>query len=463
MDELYTIPLFEDVPDDELRWLLDHSYEAHLTSGEYFFKENGPADRFYIVLEGELQVSRTVNGKDVIIGTTPRGIMGGEMSLLNRTPSHVTARAIMPSRLMVFDDDAFRQLFAACPIVGMRILETTAERMQGTVSILKQQEKMAALGKLSAGLAHELNNPAAAARRASKTLNELLPELQAQTLALNSLGLTGDQIGDLIAFQQRLSRQAIEAPPLSPIEQSTREDEIGDWLDDHNITGGWEMAEVFVSADATLDDLIDLAAQVPAGHLESVLNWLHNTLEAAGLLDQIEQSTHRISDLVSAIKSYTYMDQAPMQVVNIQQGLENTLTVMRHKLKDVTVIRQYDPDLPAIQARGGELNQVWTNLIDNAIDAMNGSGQLALITRSEGDFAMVEVADNGPGIPPDVLPRLFEPFFTTKEIGVGTGLGLDISYRIIQQHSGTIEVRSQPGHTRFIVRLPVDHDDGESN
>ncbi len=455
MDALYDIPLLADVPGDELRWLLDHSYDVHLEDGEYFFEENGPADRFYIVLEGELQVSRTVNGKDVIIGTTPRGIMGGEMSLLNRTPSHVSARAIMPSHLMVFDEAAFRQLFAACPTVGMRILQTTAERMQGTVSILKQQEKMAALGKLSAGLAHELNNPAAAARRAARTLNDLLPALQAQTLALNSLGLTGDQIDDLIAFQQHVSRQAIDAPPLSPIEQSTREDEVGDWLEDRTISGGWEMAEVFVSAGATLDDLVSLAGQVSGATLESVVIWLHSTLEAVSLLDEVEQSTHRISDLVSAIKSYTYMDRAPMQDVDLHQGLENTLTVLRHKLKGVTVVRQYDPDLPTIQARGGELNQVWTNLIDNAIDAMNGSGQITLITRGEGDFVMVEVADNGPGIPPAILPRLFEPFFTTKEIGVGTGLGLDISYRIIQQHSGTIEVQSEPGHTRFIVRLPA--------
>ena len=186
-----------------------------------------------------------------------------------------------------------------------------------------------------------------------------------------------------------------------------------------------------------------------------VLSWLRDLLDASALLKQIEESTRRISELVGSVKAYTYMDRAPVQQVNIHDGLENTLTVMKHKLREVEVVREYEPDLPPIQARGSELNQIWTNLIDNAIDAMGGRGQIRIITRSEADFVMVEIADNGPGIPADVLPRIFEPFFTTKSVGVGTGLGLDISYRIVQQHHGTMEVRSEPGHTRFILRLPI--------
>ena len=455
MDTLLQIPLFQGVSDDEMDWMLAHSHQEMLENGSYFFKESEPAGRFYIVLEGELQVSRMVNGSEVIMGTTPRGVMGGEIALLSQSPSQITARAIMPCRLLVFDEDAFRALFAACPTVGMRILETTAERMQGTVEIVKQREKMAALGKLSAGLAHELNNPAAAARRASHALRDTLPALQTHALTLSRLGLSNTQTAQLDAFQLTTAERAGHAAPLSPLEQSDREDELSTWLGRHGVTDGWALAETFVSAGLAAEDFAPLIDQFPADALVAVLAWLHSTLEAISLLDTIEQSTQRIADLVAAIKSYTYRDQAPVQDVDIRQGLENTLTVLRHKLGDVHVERQYDPALPRVHARGGELNQVWTNLIDNAIDAMHGQGMLTIITRAEAEFVMVEIADTGPGIPPDVLPRLFEPFFTTKPLGSGTGLGLDISYRIIQQHNGTIEVRSEPGHTRFIVRLPL--------
>ena len=319
---------------------------------------------------------------------------------------------------------------------------------------LKQQEKLATLGKLSAGLAHELNNPAAAAQRAARMLSESLPALHAETLRLGHLGLSEAQLAYLITFQQQaLLRPA--AASLSALQQDTREDEIAAWLDTQGIRDGWRMAAALVSGGVVLDDLVALAERFSSKQVEDVVTWLYSTLEATALLDEIEQSMRRITDLVASVKSYVHMDQEALQTVDIHQSLETTLTVMRHKLQDVQVIRDYDPDLPPIQARGNELDQVWTNLIDNAIGAMHGEGQLALITRREADVVMVEVADTGPGIPPEVMPHLFEPFFTTKQAGVGTGLGLDISQRIVQQHNGTIEVLSQPGNTRFIVRLPV--------
>jgi signal transduction histidine kinase len=325
--------------------------------------------------------------------------------------------------------------------------------MQGTVTILKQQEKMMALGKLSAGLAHELNNPAAAARRTAQTLREALANIQVQTLHLGTLGLSGAQVAALTALQQRLV--GVSHLPLPPLEQSAREDEIGAWFEAHAVVDGWDMAPTFVNAGIAPDDLFTLAEQFSAAQTGTVFKWLHGVLEADGLLEVVQESTQRISELVAAIKAYTHMDQAPVQEVNLVRGIETTLTVLKHKLSQVQVVREYSPNLPLIMARGGELNQVWTNLIDNAIDAMHGEGQITVIVRAENDFVMVEIADNGPGIPPEIMPRLFEPFFTTKEVGVGTGLGLDISYRIIQQHQGTIEVQSQPGHTRFIVRLPI--------
>lgn len=463
MDELYQIELFEGLPEEELQWLLNNSRHATLKKGEFFFVENGPAEEFYIVLEGELQVTRTIDSQEVVLGTTPRGIMGGELSLLYGIRSNVSACAIVASHLMVLDKRAFRESFATCPTFGARVFQIAIERTQGLAINIKQQEKMAALGKLSAGLAHELNNPAAAARRAATTLTEALPNLQAETMKLSALRLTDVQLQSLVAFKRDAVADAATVQPLSPLEESDRESEIGDWLDERGVANGWEMASTFVSSGVTLDDLQALAGQLPVESLGVMLSWLSSALFAAGLLNEIEQSTRRISELVTAVKGYTYMDQAPVQDVDIHQGLENTMTVMKYKLKNVNVVREYDLELPKIRARGSELNQVWTNLIDNAIDAVNGEGTIWLKTRHENAFVMVEVADNGPGIPQEMQARLFEPFYTTKDVGIGTGLGLDISYRIIRQHNGTVEVQSKPGHTRFIVRLPIgadlDHDD----
>jgi signal transduction histidine kinase len=455
MDELHQIELFEGISDEEYAWIRENSYEVFLDRGEFFHRMGEPVDNFYITLEGELQITRMVSGKEAVVGTTPRGIIGGELALLNGTLSEVTSRAIMPSRLMVFDEPAFRMLFGACPTVGMRVLRITAERMSMISNFSKQQEKMAALGKLSAGLAHELNNPAAAARRASSTLREMLPTLQEQAMALCALGLDETQLKSLNVFQQDAINNAGDLEPLSPLEQSDREDELADWLDEIGLQNGYEMASTFVSAHV-------LIAHFPEGSTAGALNWMNSALSVADLLCEIEDSTTRISGLVQAVKEYTYMDQAAYQEVDIHKGLENTVRVLNHKLKKLTVERQYDPELPKVMGRGGELNQVWTNLIDNAADALETKGAtnghaptIRLITRCENDFAMIEVTDNGPGIPETAMPRLFEPFFTTKEVGKGSGLGLDIVYRIIQQHNGTISVQSQPGNTRFIVRLPV--------
>lgn len=457
MDARYNIPLFADLPAAEFQWIRDNSRDIRLEAGQYFFKENEPAVEFYIVLDGELQVIRTINGKAQVMGTTPRGIIGGEVALLTSTPSQVSACALVPSHLMVLGQRAFRELFTFAPTVGARVLQIAAGRMQGFVTNLAQQEKMAALGRLSAGLAHELKNPAAATNQAALNLREKLIALQTQALRLSALGLHAEQIEHLITFQQQALTSAAEATPLSPLEQSDREDELSDWLDAQEIDQGWEMAPCFVGSAISKDDLNTLATALPPGNLQEVLAWLYQSLDAASLLKEIEQGTRRITDLVLAIKAYTYKDQAEAQEVDIHKGLESTLTVLGYKLKqgNIHIVREYDPALPRIQARGGALNQVWTNLVDNAIDALAGAGTIWLITRHEHTFVMVEVADNGPGISPEVQPRLFEPFFTTKEAGKGTGMGLDISYRIIQEHHGSIEVQSQPGHTRFIVRLPL--------
>lgn len=454
-DARYQIPLFDDITQEEYDWIRANSREVELSEGDYFFREGDVNRHFYIVLEGEMQITRMVDGKKRVMGTTPRGIMGGEISLLNDSESPVDSCAIMPTRLLVFDEAAFRELIVRCPVVGQRILQTAAQRMTGVVQIVTQEQKLAALGKFSAGLAHEMNNPAAAARRAAKTLVSVLPDLQTQTLRLHALGLNDVQIRSLIALQVDAIKAAGEAMPLTPLERSDREDAIADWLDNLDVDRSWELAPTFVNTGVSLTDLQTLVEHVGANHAEPLIVWLECALKAADLVSEIEQSTERISNLVGAVKEYTYMDQAPVQDVDVHRGLENTLRVLQYKLRGITVERQYDESLPAISARGSELNQIWTNLIDNAIDAVGEGGTITLITRHENDFVMVEIADNGVGIDAANMAKIFEPFYTTKEVGKGTGLGLDITYRIVQQHHGTIEAHSEPGHTRFIVRLPI--------
>ena len=462
MDAPNHLPIFQGLPGSELQWLLDHGQTLDLGKGDFLMCEGDPAPRFYITLAGELQITRTINGQEVVRGTTPPGIMAGEISLLYNTPSQVSVRAIQPSRVLVFAPPTFRQLFAACPVMSARIFQTAADRARGFAINVKQQEKMAALGKLSAGLAHELNNPAAAARRAAQTLAELLPDLQTQTWQLSRLGLPEQQLHDMMAQLHNPGRAVEQPRSLSALEQADHEDEIAVWLDDYcGVEDAWEKAATFVDSGFTLAYLREQVRDTPASQLGPVLSWLNCAHLASHLLEEIEQSVTRISTLIGTVKAYTFMDQAPIQPVDIHQGLENTLSMLHNELDNVQIVREYDLTLPIVEARGSELNQVWTSLIDNAIDAMQSNGTLWLITRNENDYVMVEIADSGSGIPDDMLPHIFEPFFTTKGVGAGVGLGLDMVYRIVTQHGGSIDVQSRPGHTRFIVRVPVAFAAGE--
>ncbi len=309
---------------------------------------------------------------------------------------------------------------------------------------------------MAAGLAHELNNPAAAGRRAAAHLRETLQVSQSSALKLTH-SLTSAQLEWLAEVERTAREQAARSAPLDAMTQSDREETLTTWLDEHEVADGWKLAATLVRAGLDTKHLDAIAEHIAADGIGTVLTWLEATLATVGLLNEVEQSTGRISELVTAIKEYTYMDQAPQQEVDVHAGLESTLTILGYKLKSgISVLRDYDRSLPRICAYGSELNQVWTNLIDNAIDAMGGQGQVSIRTSREGAYARVEIADTGPGIPPEIRSRIFEPFFTTKGVGEGSGLGLDIAYRIVVgRHHGEISVSSTPGDTRFQVRLPI--------
>jgi signal transduction histidine kinase len=324
--------------------------------------------------------------------------------------------------------------------------------------MLRQSEKLATLGKLSAGMAHELNNPAAAAQRGAAQLQVTFSHLQQTHLRLGELNLSDSQLESLLTLDELAQRRAKQPADMDSLARSDREDELETWLDEQDVENAWQVAPTLVSLGYDNDALNTLVETFTADQFCAVIDWLNDTYTIYSLLEEIGQGAGRISEIVRALKGYTYLDQAPIQTVDIHDGLDSTLVILRSKLKQgITVLREYDEGLPHIQARGSELNQVWTNLIDNAIGAVNGGGKITLRTRSDDRWVVVEIEDNGVGIPEENLPNLFDPFFTTKPPGEGTGLGLNISHNIIvQRHQGRIDVTSQPGKTRFEVRLPLD-------
>jgi len=453
LDALRQIPFFTNAPDDELQWVVEQGTELQLSPGEQLISEEEPADYWYILLEGTVQLTKKLAGQEALINTFRSGSYFGEIPILLGTSYFVSVRSLTPSYLLQLSKDCFWEMVTGCPVVSQAILKMMADRMQIFQSVAQQQQKLVSLGTLAAGLAHELNNPAAAVRRSARHLQEIFQELPCLTMKLQQ-SLTPTQR----TFLNDLLHQVIQRSSsiqLDPLTQSDREDELAGWLETHEVIDGWKLAPALVGAGLDTNLLEAMAAQIPADCLQNVLTWLAASLTGAGLLHEIQHGSTRMAELVKAIKAYAYLDQAPLQEVEVHEGLESALTILGYKLGGVEVTREYAP-LPLICAYGNELNQVWTNLIDNAIDAMNGQGRIWLRTSRENDDVLIEIVDNGPGIPAEIQPRIFEPFFTTKGVGEGTGLGLATSYRVVVgMHKGDIRVFSRPGNTHFQVRLPI--------
>ena len=447
--------LFPTLAEDHLQKLTSCGLIIQLKPGEILFKEGETADSFYVVLDGEIKITKQLGTEELVITIHRRGEFTGDLTMLTGGICSATASSIKASRVIKFDD--FKELLKNCPDSIDLFVPALAERSKDLEVRLRQQEKLAALGKLSAGLAHELNNPAAAGRRAAKQLNSAIASLQTQMLSLRGKNFTPQHRQILQELQTKALQNMAQGSQLSPLEQSDLEDSLADWLEDMGISNSWDIASNLVSGGIEQSALEKLAQSMEKDAFKEALIWLEASLNMNSLVEEVEQSTSRISDLVSAIKNYSYMDRGEIQEVDIHEGINSTLKILHHKLKyGVTVTKDYDTNLPKIAARGNKLNQVWTNLIDNAIDAMDGEGELTIRTSVENNCILVEIIDNGSGITSEIQPRIFEPFYTSKDVGKGTGLGLDISRRIIvQEHQGNIRFDSAPGCTNFQVRLPI--------
>jgi signal transduction histidine kinase len=473
--ELRDLFLFADLAPEQLQWVAEHGDVVEVPAGEYPVVEGEPSRCFYVLLSGTIAMSRRIGPDDVeTTRTDQRGVYFGAVQFYLQDDSALTyinsVRAITDAVVLALPAQEFAAQFSRWFPMAVHLLEGVLLGLRRGNAQVAERERLLALGKLSAGLTHELNNPAAAAGRATDALRDKVAGMRAKLAMIADGKIAGDQLRKLVMAQDEFVKKVRNAPALSPLEASDREDELGDWLEEQGINGGWELAPVFVAGGLGIEDLeavrtaaCEDSADAP---LEGAIRWLAYTVETESLLREITDATTRISDLVMAAKQYSQLDRAPFRFVDVHEGLDATLVMFGRKLGEhsgISIVKDYDRSLPKIPAYPAELNQVWTNIVDNALDAMGEHGTLTVRTRRDpdGERVVVELGDTGPGIPPEARSRIFEPFFTTKGVGQGTGLGLDVSYRVIvNRHHGDITVESAPGDTRFQVWLPVNEETG---
>ena len=464
-NELRKLFLFEELDDDQLTWLSEQGRTEAWAEGSTVFAEGEPATCFFVLLEGCLATRRLVEGADVEINRTDQvGVYTGATTAF--VPSEagqrygMSAVAITDCRVWVIEAVALGERIRSWFPMAMHMLEGMAVGMRSSQAIVGQRERLLSLGRLSAGLTHELNNPASAAVRATAGLRERVSTMRGKLGHLARADIDAKALATLLDLQEAaVERMAKNDRELTAYETSEAEDALGDWLEDHGVDAGWDLAPALVSAGVDTGWLDEVAASMSPETLDDAVHWVGYALDTEQLMSEIEDATHRISALVGAAKQYSQLDRAAHADVDVRDGLKSTLAMFKHKITtagNIELVKDLAEDLPTVPAFPAELNQVWTNLIDNALQAMSDGGRLTVRTRPEPDHVLIEIGDTGPGIPTELQQRIFEPFFTTKPVGEGTGLGLDISYRVIaQRHGGDLRVESRPGDTRFQVRLPL--------
>ncbi len=458
--QLAQVTVFDGLPHEDLLWLAGEMTIVHYGAGEVVAAEGSEADRLMVVLSGEIRGQKENGISDGRLVLIKSGQVSGLLPFSRLKTLPLTTRATRDSEVAFLNKERFPALLQRVPELGRRLVGVMSDRIREMTRADEQREKLSALGKLSAGLAHELNNPSAAARRAAEGLTEAVNALRTANVNIEKRAMAREQrayLADLECHWDK--RHPLEA--LDTLDRSDREEQISAWLQSRGIAEPWVLAANLVEAGCRLETLAEVGEHFDTTVLGDVITRLSASFTISRLALEIAHSTSRIHDLVQAIKEYSYMDQMPEQEIDVHQGIENTLIMLHHRLKNgVNVVRDYDRSIPRICAYGSELNQVWTNLIENAIDAMQGKGELRIRTASEYDHVIVEVIDNGPGVPEAIRGKIFEPFFTTKPVGQGTGLGLDAVRRVVEKHRGEIRLESRAGETRFQVRLPRANSNG---
>lgn len=461
IEELRSLFLFEGLNDEQLRWIADRADTRTFDTGTTICREGERADALWVLLDGRVRLSRMTSGEDTVITETDhRGAYAGAFQAYSETgPENyqTSLTTIQPCRVLRIPAEDFGTFVRTHMPMAVHLLDGVYVGVRNTEATVRQREHLAQLGTLSANLAHELNNPAAAAVRATGQLRTRVAGMRHKLGLIADAGLNAKHIARLITLQEAaVERAAKDREPLSALQEADLEDELTDRMDELGITAPHDLAPVFAAAGFDRAWLDGVTEDVGRDALDGALRWLAYTLETEALMDEIEDASSRISTLVAAVKQYSYMDQATHQDVDLHPGLDSTVVMLGHRLTGVRVEREYDRALPPVPAYAAELNQVWTNLIVNAVDAMDGRGEMRLRTRRDGDFAVVEVTDDGHGVPDELRDRIFEPFVTTKPAGKGSGLGLENAKRIVERrHGGTISFATGPGGTTFAVRLPL--------
>lgn len=458
-DDLLKLELFQQLPPERLEWVCDRAQEIKLTSGEILIKEGDAARGFFVLLSGRIGFTRLTEGIEMPIGQSEAPAFFGEIPVLTDEPVSVTLRALTNCQTYEISGDDFRELLHNHREFERMVFQVLQKRVRGLESFIRNREKMASLGTLAAGLAHELNNPAAAVVRALQDVVPALIELQRMNLVYGQRNVDEEHTQQWLKVRDD-GYETIIHNRLDSITVSEQEEQLLEWLEDYGVDQAWKLAEPLATGGVqaeTLAKLMDRWRDDPTELRDMGLRWLALSFDVMSMISSGLRGARRISELVQGMKSYSHMDQGAQQIVDIHEGLEDTLRLFSYKLKQgIEIRRSYDRSLPQFLAYGSELNQVWTNLLDNAIDAVAGKGVIELTTSCKGDYIKVQITDSGSGIPPAVQSRIFEPFFTTKPVGEGSGLGLDMSRRIVEnRHQGTITFTSKPGKTSFMVLLPL--------